>query len=1287
MRRFVAIVTAALLAWTILPASAQAQDDDDVGFLTGLLQESLSAAGRDVRITGFRGALRSRATIEEMTIADDEGVWLVLRGAAMQWNRTALLARRIEIAELTAQEMEILRPPVPDEAARLQPEARDAPAQPFALPDLPVSVELRELAIARIVLGEAILGEEIVLSAEGAVSLADGDGQAQLDILRVDGTEGGAEGGAEGQVRLRGAFTNETRQLSLDLDVSEGPDGIAARLLNLPDRPATALRITGDAPLDDFAAEISVATDGVQRIGGAVRIAAPVEDAPQTLDIDIAGDLRPLLDAEFHGFFGPDSRLRAQARRTPDGRVTLDELLVATELLRLEGRATVAGDGVPEMIDLSGRLRPRDDAPVVLPLPGPRTTVRNAELRLAFDAMQSEDWELDFDLRELVRPGLEVGRIVASGIGRITPAEGGGAEVIDAMLDFRAEGIAPEDPNLARAIGDRVDGNVGAIWRAGAPLSVPGLVIEGADYWLQGEAAFDDGSVSLDVDAELEALERFSGLAGRALSGALAGRLRGEVVPLTGGFDLETELTGQDVTLDIDEIDSLLSGRSEIRLSARRGTDGIVIRQLVAQARTLSADVSGRLRSDDLDLDGDLRFTDLSVLGPQYGGDLDATVALRTRNGAEHLDMRATGRGLAVGQAELDRALRGQTELDVALLRRGEVIELERMTLENPALSARLDGRIAPGASEIDAVFALPALSNIRPGLAGAIDGTAELREVGTQRRVALDVTANGLRAGQEQADALLAGTTRLRAVGTEDGGEVVLQSAELSNPQLSARATGTAAAPRRLQIEARLADLARVVPDFSGPAELRGSVEQGAEAITLDLAGTGPGGITARTSGSIRTTDLTANLRVTGAADLALITPVITPGSIQGPVQFDLGLNGPLALRSLTGTATVAGATFVQPVVNLRLSDIAARVELGAGQARIDLRGSGARGGRFSVGGSVQLEGAQAVDLALRLDGLVVSDPQLFEAGVSGTAAFTGALAGERLVSGDLTIDGAEIRIPSTGLGGPGYVPPGIVHRNESAASQLTRERAGLMRDDAARAEARPIRLDLTLDAPNRVFIRGRGLDAELGGSLRLTGTTRDVIQIGEFGLIRGRLDLLGNRFTLTEGYASLQGEFTPFVRLVATTDSGGVSTSIALEGEASAPQITFSSVPELPEEEVVSRLIFDRELASLSAFQAAQLASALATLSGRGGNGLMERLRSSVGLDDLDITTDEDGNAAVRAGRYVTENVYTDVVLDPQGRSEVTINLDVSPQLTVRGRVDEQGRAGVGVFFERDY
>jgi len=220
-----AAITIATVAPTMLPAQEE-QADRDRGFLTGLIEDNLSGAGREVIITGFQGALSSAASIEVMTIADEEGVWLRAENLVLDWNRTALLRGRLEVEELSAELIELTRPPVAGAE-----EAPAAEASPFSLPELPVSIRLDELSIDRLMLGEAFLDEEVALTVQGSAQLAGGEGEAQLTAERL--------GEKTGRFELSGSYSNDSRLLDLTLALEEAENGIAARALDLPGRPST----------------------------------------------------------------------------------------------------------------------------------------------------------------------------------------------------------------------------------------------------------------------------------------------------------------------------------------------------------------------------------------------------------------------------------------------------------------------------------------------------------------------------------------------------------------------------------------------------------------------------------------------------------------------------------------------------------------------------------------------------------------------------------------------------------------------------------------------------------------------------------------------------------------------------------------------------------------------------------------------------------------------------------------------------------------------------------------
>jgi translocation and assembly module TamB len=263
------------------------------------------------------------------------------------------------------------------------------------------------------------------------------------------------------------------------------------------------------------------------------------------------------------------------------------------------------------------------------------------------------------------------------------------------------------------------------------------------------------------------------------------------------------------------------------------------------------------------------------------------------------------------------------------------------------------------------------------------------------------------------------------------------------------------------------------------------------------------------------------------------------------------------------------------------------------------------------------------------------------------------------------------------------------VKHKDPSKAVAQTLKRAKADQPKVATPTARPsvVRLDINVTAPNKIFIRGRGLDAEIGGSVRLTGPATDIQPVGAFDLIRGRLGILGQRITFTEGQVTLVGDLDPEINFVASTQGSDITVNVTVKGRVSDLQITFSSQPELPQDEVMARLIFNRSISELSPLQVARLAAAAAELAGGSHSSLLDSLRKNTGLDDLDVVTDSKGNAGVRAGRYIRDNVYLGVEAGAAGSTKGTINLDITPNLKAKGAVSANGDSGAGLFFEKDY
>jgi len=1242
-------VLALCLLLLVAPLTALAQQQDsDRGFIQALLEDALSTAGGKVSLEGFSGGLSARATVERVTVADADGIWLSAQGVALVWSRSALLHGRIEIDEISVETIDLLRRPVSPDAALPSPEASGT----FSLPELPVSVNVASLEIGAVNVDAAVFGEAARISVSGSANLAGGAGEANLELERLD---------QSGQFRLAAKFDNTTSELALDMNLTEPADGIAVNLLGVPDRPSIMLTVQGDDPISDFRANIRLATDGQDRLQGLVELKTDA-DGGTGFSLDLKGDAAPVFVPEFAEFLGNDMRVVARGDRAVDGGLKLDELNLRTAAMQIEGSAEIGADGWPRKLKLDGVIVPPEGDTVVLPTSGPDISVERAELLGSFDTEAGEAWQLVGRAVGLEQEGqrLQLAQFDAAGsIERAT-------ESVAGKVQIKAEGLALQDEALARAVGEQLRGVLLFDWTKGDVFRLRDIDLSGDDYGLSGNLTVDATNsieavkVTPDLQLAAQDLSRFADLAGIGLSGAADLEVTGTLEPLTGILNLGFDGTTINLATGMAQLDPLLSGEGTLSLGLSRDEDGVRADPLRIATEFASIDASASLRSDGSVATLSAKLPDVSRALPDLKGAADLTVQ------AEQSD--------DVWSIAADAALPGGTQAsyrgtvsgfsDTKLLVDGTV----DATVERLSVFSELAGRRLSGAVEVRA------------------SGKTDIRDG------SFDVAASGqvvsLAFGQPTIEPLLRGTTRFDFSAVRDAsGLVSIQNLALDGSDLDAKLTGSFG-PQNGQVayQVSVANLGAVVPDFPGPANVSGTAVKQRDFWVIDASGQGQGGVSAAANGRVAEDFSTVDIAVNGAAPLALVNARLQGQNLTGRVRFNLDVNGPPALNSVSGQVAVSDGRLSVPAQGIALSQINGQAQLSGGQAQLSFSAGVSSGGRVTLSGPVSLVPPYTANLSADLLSVTLRDAALFETTFGGRLSVNGPLIGRATIGGVIDVETAELRIPQIG---PSYSAlEGLRHLNPTQDVRRTLRYAGLEEDDTTGSAALPgFPLDLTLRIPSRLFVRGRGLDAELGGTLQLTGTTNDVSPVGGFDLIRGRLDLLGRRLNLTEGSVRMRGSFDPVIRFAANAQVEDVTVGLLLEGLASEPELTVTSSPELPEEEALSFLLFGREATQISAFQAVQLALAVRTLSGRGGTSLTEKLRENLGVDDLDIGTDADGNTQAKAGKYISDNVYTDVTVKSDGESQINLNLEVNPTMTIRGRLSSDGGTGIGVFFERDY
>lgn len=497
----------------------------------------------------------------------------------------------------------------------------------------------------------------------------------------------------------------------------------------------------------------------------------------------------------------------------------------------------------------------------------------------------------------------------------------------------------------------------------------------------------------------------------------------------------------------------------------------------------------------------------------------------------------------------------------------------------------------------------------------------------------------------------------------------------------------GTAAAPA-LTYNLNWADagLAQTRSAGVGSFSISANGEFRDQNLSLDTRVTGQQGLAFAGGGTLGLAgSRPINMKFTGDLPFAALSGVLSSQGLilEGSANADVTITGNAGAPEINGTARTSGAKLIDVRRNLALEQLAATVNLRGDRAEItELSGKLASGGRISGSGTIDIRSpGLPADIAVTLDKAVYVDGTMVASTADGKLALKGPLLNNPVLSGTIALSRTAITIPEKLPASLSQL--NIQHRNAPA---YVRNQMAKVTKTEQHGSSSTVALDLTISSPSQIFVRGRGIDAELGGTIRVTGNAVNPNVSGGFELRRGRMSILTKRLEFTEGTITFGGGLIPILDMKATTTSGTTTITITIAGFANDPSVSFSSSPALPQDEILAQLIFGQSMSRLSALQIAQLADAASQLAGGRSGSLFESLRSTLGVDDLDISTDETGQTNVSAGKYLNNRTYIELQQSGSGQSKAVINLDVGRGVKLKGEAGAEG-AGGGIFYEKEY
>ena len=415
---------------------------------------------------------------------------------------------------------------------------------------------------------------------------------------------------------------------------------------------------------------------------------------------------------------------------------------------------------------------------------------------------------------------------------------------------------------------------------------------------------------------------------------------------------------------------------------------------------------------------------------------------------------------------------------------------------------------------------------------------------------------------------------------------------------------------------------------------------------------------------------------------------------TLGGHLMAKADLGGTLADPKVTGRVDLMNGIFSDYGSGLKLRDLVVGAELNSDAIALDkFQAIDAGKGQVSGSGQISLARGGGSTLTLNLTNFRLVDNDTAQADATGQLAITRGADGKAKIAGALQLVKGEVN--AAARTGPNIVVMDVIEKNRPFRldEQLAPPPV------AAGGQPTGVGIDVTLKAAKGILVKGRGLDVDMSLDARVSGTTAKPVLDGEARVVRGAYDFAGKRFEFDDrGVVHLSNDPTLIrLDLTATRQDPSLTAVIRIQGTAAKPQIALTSQPILPNDEVLSQVLFGASASQLSPLEAAQLASALTALAAGGGFDVIGGLRNFARLDRLALVGGGQTGVSVAGGKYLTDNVYVELAgggrAGPSVQVEyrVTRNLSLvsslANQFTTQGAGVQQGGAKLSVRWRKDF
>lgn len=1259
-------------------------------------------SGGIVQLSGLDGDIASQVSIERIVLQDANGTWLTLSELQLDWQPSKLLSGQLDINRLQARNIKLERLPVSKPSSTSSTELT-----------LPLPVDLRSLIVDRLELAPSLIGEVADFGINGKLKLSTiNRGEVELQINRLQ---------KQGIYSLQAKLSDDA--LDAHLSLQEWASGPLAKLVGLSNQEDLNLNASLSGPLAAIHSHMELKLDNllalldgdINWLQNSIDLKLTAKSPAMKLRTELAWQAMALNLS----LNGPLTELNAY------GGVQLDKLNVgSSEIGRLafnlqgtNGQLTLAG----ELADLVLSTTKSDllqaepllfQASVDLAKPDFSSTLTLKHRLIAANGQATlKGAMLDVTLPNL-QPFATIAGLKMPGSAKLALKYEN--QQADKQLNIEGQlNFGVSDNVWSKVLGEASKLDL-AMTMQGNDIKLSGLHLNGKSLSLSAGGTLIAGYADFNWQAQLDNFSAFSvGKVGRINT---QGRLNGQL----DDFNLSSELNGELASQAYPNEN--IAGNLQLQHMPYR-TDGLLtlkgiflkapvdmqltvtspsaksIKIAIDQANWKSAQAKGgllfTLGSSISDGKIDLKIKSLNDLQPllkqRLSGSGNVSLETTMHNGVPQAklmlsaDNAALEGSMAIDHTKLELnisdpvsrpALNGMLELND--FNTGKLNGTAKIKLDGTLDALNLGLSIGlSNLSESAAELSASALLNVHnsSALFSAMQVTWQQQTLRLQAPAKFNfldgLSVDRLRVAldSQQAELELAGrilpdlalTVDLQQISAELLSQFAAIPAISGKLHADANLHGSLLQPTGLvHINADRLQF----KDYQGlpPAQFTASAVLDGESVDLDAALKAGGNIDLRISGQTPMNDsgLFA-MQSEAALDLKLLDPILNASGrrLRGKLTANTQLAGNWSSPLLSGTAQIDHGDWQDFSSGVGISDISAALAVEEGKLNIVKMDAHAGPGTLSLTGGIDLLTAgMPIDLTITAHNARPLASDRLTVNLDGDVVLGGDALGQITANGRIHLNRVDIQIPDR-------LSANI------AVLKLSSDKPEIV--VAVPKESSNFLLNLTIEAPQQIFIRGRGVDAELGGTVKLTGDIKHLHPDGDFKLRRGQYTLAGQVLVFNQGSVGFDNNSltNPTLNFVAISTRNNITATVIISGSVRQLKIALSSTPILPQDEVLANLLFSKGTASLSPLEMVQISTALASLTGvtSGIGDPLDNARKFLGLDRLSVGG---VNPTLEAGRYIAPGVYLGAKQGVSGGApQPVIQIDLTQHLKLEGGV----------------